>query len=89
MQQKDYRKKCMTLLPYRDLNALQTVGYRELFEHFEHHIALDRAVELIKQNTSNYAKRQVTWFRKEGFSWIDAIKSPAALRESISPMIAE
>jgi tRNA dimethylallyltransferase len=53
------------LMPYKHLNALQTVGYAELFEHLEGNSSLDRAVELIKQNTRRYAKRQMTWFRKE------------------------
>jgi tRNA dimethylallyltransferase len=53
------------LLPNKSLNALQTVGYRELFDYFEGEISLARAVELIKQNTRNYAKRQVTWFKKD------------------------
>lgn len=45
------------------LNALKTVGYRELFSYFKGDISRDRAIELIKQNTRNYAKRQLTWFR--------------------------
>lgn len=54
----------------RDLNALQTVGYRELFAHFDNEISLEQAVELIKQNTRRYAKRQMTWFRKmPGIHW--------------------
>lgn len=52
------------LFPHRSLNALQTVGYSELFDYFENKISLDRAVELIKQNTRHYARRQMTWFRK-------------------------
>lgn len=53
-----------TLLPYRDLNALQTVGYQELFNFFGGIKSLDKAVEEIKQNTRHFAKRQLTWFRK-------------------------
>ncbi|MEO5943292.1 MAG: tRNA (adenosine(37)-N6)-dimethylallyltransferase MiaA [Ferruginibacter sp.] len=53
------------LLPYKNLNALQTVGYRELFDYFEDKIPLDEAISLIKQNTRHYAKRQETWFKKE------------------------
>lgn len=53
------------LLPLRHLNALQTVGYSELFEHLEGKMTLEEAVEKIKQHTRNYAKRQMTWFRKE------------------------
>ncbi len=57
-------EEARTLFPLRHINALQTVGYSELFEYFENKISLERAVELIKQNTRHYAKRQETWFRK-------------------------
>ena len=53
------------LLPHRNLNALQTVGYKELFDYFDGAISLQRAVELIKQNSRHYAKRQMTWFNRE------------------------
>ena len=49
------------LIPYKNLNALQTVGYRELFDHFEQLITLEEAITKIKQNTRHYAKRQITW----------------------------
>lgn len=52
------------LLAYKNNNALQTVGYKELVEYFEEKISFEEAVELIKKNTRNYAKRQMTWFRK-------------------------
>ncbi len=59
------------LIPFQHLNALQTVGYRELFEYFDKKNTIDRAIELIKQNTRNYAKRQVTWFKKDlAFMWM-------------------
>jgi tRNA dimethylallyltransferase len=54
-----------SLIPYKEANALQTVGYRELFDYFENKSKLPRAIELIKQNTRHYAKRQMTWFKKE------------------------
>lgn len=54
-----------TLYPYRALPALQTVGYRELFDHFDGKISLEEAVELIKRNTRRYAKRQLTWLRRD------------------------
>lgn len=50
----------------RSLKNLQTVGYKELFAYLDSLISLDRAVELIKQHTRNYAKRQITWFSNEG-----------------------
>lgn len=50
---------------FKSLNALQTVGYEELFEYFEDKISLEDAVEKIKQNTRRFAKRQMTWFKKD------------------------
>lgn len=52
------------LLTFKEKNALQTVGYKELFEHLDGKIDLEKAIELIKQNTRRYAKRQITWFKK-------------------------
>lgn len=54
------------LYPFRQLQALQTVGYQELFDYFEEACTLEQAVEKIKQHTRNYAKRQLTWMRKYG-----------------------
>ncbi len=54
-----------SLLPYRSHNALQTVGYRELFEHIDGKGSLEEAVNQIKTNTRQYAKRQMTWFTKD------------------------
>lgn len=53
------------LYPHRALNALQTVGYRELFDWFDGRTTYEEAVELIKRNTRRYAKRQITWFRRD------------------------
>lgn len=54
-----------SLYPYRDLNALQTVGYQEIFDFFDQKIDLDEAIAQIKQHTRNYAKRQMTWIRRK------------------------
>lgn len=54
------------LYPHRHLNALNTVGYKELFDHFDNKISLPQAIEAIKQNTRRYAKRQLTWFNNQG-----------------------
>ena len=60
------------LLSRKQLNALQTVGYRELFEYLEGHVSFDRAVENIKTNTRRFAKRQLTWYRKDPtIQWFD------------------
>ena len=53
------------LFPFRELNALKTVGYKELFEHFENKISLEQAITNIKTNTRRYAKRQLTWFKND------------------------
>ncbi len=56
--------------PFRHLNSLQTVGYREMFDYFDGEIDFERAVELIKRNSRRYAKRQITWFgRDEDVHW--------------------
>jgi len=52
------------LYQYKDLNALNTVGYTEIFKHIDGDISLDEAIDLIKSNTRKYSKRQMTWFRK-------------------------
>ena len=57
-------KEAEQLFPYRHLNALQTVGYKELFDFIEGKISLDEAIDQIKKNTRHFAKRQVTWFKK-------------------------
>jgi len=63
-----------SLLPYKNLNALQTVGYRELFEYLEGTLSLDAAIERIKINTRQYAKRQMTWFKKDpDLRWVHPV----------------
>ena len=60
------------LYPNKELNALQTVGYRELFSFFDHEISLEFAIEEIKKNTRRFSKRQLTWFkRNEKTKWFD------------------
>ncbi len=54
-----------TLYPHRALNSLQTVGYRELFDYFDGRTTREEAIELIKRNSRRYAKRQMTWFRRD------------------------
>jgi tRNA dimethylallyltransferase len=61
-----------SLVQYKHVNPLQTVGYKELFDFMDGKYDLSRAVELIKQNTRNFAKRQMTWFRKDKeIQWFD------------------
>jgi tRNA dimethylallyltransferase len=78
------------LLPYKNLNALQTVGYTEIFDYLDGKISLKDAIELIKTNTRQYAKRQVTWFKKDkDINWVDATKIDfSTLRELIGSTLA-
>jgi tRNA dimethylallyltransferase len=55
------------LFHLQHLNALQTVGYQEFFDFFKEKITLEEAIELVKRNSRRYAKRQMTWFRRDGF----------------------
>lgn len=60
------------VFPNKELNALQTVGYRELFSYFDREISLEFAIEEIKKNTRRFSKRQLTWFkRNENTKWFD------------------
>lgn len=62
-----------SLLPYRHLNALNTVGYSEIFDYFDGKTDLDTAIELIKRDTRRFAKRQLTWFgRDQEINWLQA-----------------
>jgi tRNA dimethylallyltransferase len=68
------------LLPFKNLNALQTVGYRELFSHLDGRITLADAISQVKTSTRQYAKRQMTWFRKDKeFTWF----SPGQMDELV------
>lgn len=72
MMEKGLMEEVRALLPYKNLNALNTVGYKELFAFFEGKSTFDNAVEEIKMNTRRFAKRQLTWFRKEeGIKWFE------------------
>ncbi len=77
------KNEASSLYKFKNLNALQTVGYQEIFDHIEGKYELKEAIEKIKQHTRNYAKRQITWFKKddhwvrfeEGTSLITYIKN--------------
>jgi tRNA dimethylallyltransferase len=73
MVQEGLLKEAEHLFPFRNNNALQTVGYQELFDYMEGKTTLEKAIELIKQHTRQYAKRQMTWFKKDSeINWFDA-----------------
>jgi tRNA dimethylallyltransferase len=88
MVKKGLEQEAKSLFPYRHLNALQTVGYEEWFQHFEGKMNKEEAIEKIKQNSRNYAKRQLTWFRKEkNIRWFIAYeidKAIAWIKEQLS-----
>lgn len=72
MVQEGLLNEVTSLLEHKNLNALQTVGYRELFEYLDEKISLDFALEEIKKNTRRFAKRQITWFKRtENVDWFD------------------
>ena len=64
-------KEAKTLLKFEDLNPLNTVGYKELFEHFKGNLTKSQAIEKIKQNTRRFAKRQMTWLKNKNLIWIE------------------
>lgn len=65
-------KEAQMVYKYKDLNALKTVGYKELFEYLSGKCTLDKAIDEIKKNTRRFAKRQITWFKKqENTTWFD------------------
>jgi tRNA dimethylallyltransferase len=71
MIEKGLLKEVEQLQNFKNLNALKTVGYTELFDYLSNKISLDNAIELIKKNTRHYAKRQMTWFKKDNsIQWI-------------------
>ena len=53
------------VLPYRQCNALNTVGYKEIFAYFDGEMTLEQAIEKIQRNTRVYSKKQMTWFKKD------------------------
>ncbi|MBS9774926.1 MAG: tRNA (adenosine(37)-N6)-dimethylallyltransferase MiaA [Tenacibaculum sp.] len=72
MIQNGLLEEAKALLPHKNLNALQTVGYTELFKYFNNEYSLNFAVEEIKKNTRRFAKRQLTWYRKDNnIIWFD------------------
>lgn len=72
MMEAGLEEEARRMYPHRELNALQTVGYRELFDYFDGKLSRDEAIELIKRNTRRYAKRQMTWLRRDGdVAWFD------------------
>ena len=74
-------EEARNLYPQKELSSLQTIGYTELFDFFDGNISEDEAIDLIKQNSRKYAKRQMTWFRKdEEIEWFQAHEKDKILK---------
>ena len=71
MMEEGLLEEVKTLLPYQHLNALQTVGYKEFFAYYNGECSIPQAINQLKINTRHYAKRQMTWFKKDtNFYWV-------------------
>ena len=76
------------LVSFKNLNALQTVGYRELFRYVEGEISLEFAIDEIKKNTRRFAKRQLTWFKKnENTIWFDYLTDRQEIIQQITELL--
>ena len=66
--------EALNLVDFKNLNSLQTVGYKELFDFFDNKISEKEAIDLIKRNTKKYAKKQMTWFKRDReIKWFEKI----------------
>lgn len=80
-------EEARNVYPYKHLNSLNTVGYRELFAYFDGELSLDAAIEQIKANSRKYARKQLTWFRKDKLiNWFD-VQNEKAIFEFIKQEI--
>ncbi len=87
MMEKGLVQEVTTLLAEQDNNALQTVGYKELFAHLNRNCSLSEAVDAIKQNTRRYAKRQLTWFKRNpSTQWFDYQSTTSTLLDYINTL---
>lgn len=84
MFEQGMESEARSVYPFRELNTLKTVGYKELFQYFEGSLSLEKARELIIQHTRNYAKRQVTWFKNQLPSTFIAPESADLIMKEIS-----
>ena len=88
MIEKGLLDEAQKLHPNKELNALQTVGYKELFSFFEEKITKDEAIQEIKKNTRRFAKRQLTWFNKDPSTyWFDFETDTGKILKKIEDVI--
>ena len=86
MIEKGLVEEVRSLLPYRHLNALNTVGYKEIFDYLDSKITLQQAIANIKTNTRRYAKRQMTWFKRtDEYTWFE----PSQINEITNYLTAD
>lgn len=89
MMKKGLLDEVKSLYPHKNLNALQTVGYRELFDYIDKKATLDEAVAQIQTNTRRFAKRQITWFKRtENTHWYDFVTPTENIINDIKKIIA-
>ncbi len=83
-------KEVESVFIHKNLNALQTVGYRELFDYLDNKTTLDTAIEEIKKNTRRFAKRQLTWFKRtENAMWFDYLEDRKNIINKIESIITK
>ena len=81
-------KEAESLFLNKQLNALQTIGYRELFDYFDRKISLDIAIDEIKKNTRRFSKRQLTWFKRtENIKWFDFLKDRKVIIDYVNSQL--
>lgn len=81
MMQEGLLEEVKAMQAYKQVNALQTVGYTELFDYFDGKHSLEKAIDLIKQHTRNFAKRQLTWFNRDTeMHWFSPFEQAAILQ---------
>lgn len=86
MIEQGLEQEARAVYPMRELNSLQTVGYREMFDYFDGTISREEAIDLIKRNSRRYAKRQLTWFRRdEHIEWFH----PSQLKQVVEYLEAK
>jgi tRNA dimethylallyltransferase len=87
MMEQGLLKEAENLIPHKSLNALQTVGYKEFFNYFDGNCTLENAIEELKKNTRHYAKRQMTWFKKDdAVQWFQPNEVAVIIEDLVSKM---
>jgi tRNA dimethylallyltransferase len=88
MMEADLLNEVKKLMEYKDLNALNTVGYKELFNYLDGEWPLDFAISEIKKNTRRFAKRQLTWFKRDNETlWFDYAEEPGNIIKQLETLI--